>query len=284
MYYFIALATGVVISVMIAVNGGLTGVYGLYLATAIIHATGLILISTIAWIKKDRVFVKHPWFLYTGGFIGIVTIMSNNLAFGRISLSAILALGLLGQTITGIAVDQYGLLGMPKYSFNKSKLIGLILIIGGIAVMIDNVELLAMILSFVSGISIVLARTVNAKLADLTNARVSSVYNYITGLIGSVLILAILGRDELFSAQLFAMQGSWFIYFGGALGLCVVLLSNITVVKISAFYLTMLVFIGQIFAGLLIDVVLSGQLSIENLLGGVFVAFGLCISIYMDRR
>ena len=79
------------------------------------------------------------------------------------------------------------------------------------------------------------------------------------------------------------MQNQW-IYFGGAVGLLVVLLSNVTVVKVSAFYLTLLVFIGQIFSGILIDVIITGQLHPGNLIGGMFVGVGLIFNLWLDYR
>ena len=68
------------------------------------------------------------------------------------------------------------------------------------------------------------------------------------------------------------------------MGVCVVLLGNITVLKVSAFYLTLLIFVGQIFAGVLIDVALTQELSIHIVFGGVLVALGLCINLIMDSK
>jgi len=64
----------------------------------------------------------------------------------------------------------------------------------------------------------------------------------------------------------------------------VVILGNITVVKVSAFYLTLLIFIGQIFSGILIDAVISGEFSARILTGGILVAIGLCVNLLLDRK
>jgi len=287
MFYLLSLLTGILISVMVAFNGGLTEQYGVYSATIIIHIAGLILITSIVLFKRDKVFsARYPIYLYLGGAIGVFTTVFNNLAFGRISVSAILALGLLGQSIAGLTIDQFGLFGMAKHSFTKGKFIGLFLIIGGIASMIDNLEVVAVVVSLIAGVNIVLSRTLNAKLADLTNVRTGTFYNYFVGLILSVFVFLILGRGEIiFSGyRMMSLSSSWWIYLGGILGVCVVLLSNITVVKISAFYLTLLIFIGKIFSGILIDVVITHQLSYRNLIGGLLVAFGLIVNLLMDSK
>ena len=287
MYYSLSLLMGMLIAVMIAFNGGLTERYGIYSAAVIIHVVGLILITAIVLTKREKVFEKrHAWFLYIGGAIGVLTTVFNNFAFGRISISAILALGLLGQSVAGLVIDKYGLWGMPKYPFTKSKLIGLIISLFGIASMITGFEIIAVIVSFAAGVAIVTSRVANGKLADLTNIRVSTFYNYMIGLAGSVLVFIILGGNEVLLPEfgVDSLSSSWWIYLGGTLGVGVVLLSNIVVVKISAFYLSLLIFIGQIFTGIIIDLVISRELSYRTLIGGVLVATGLCINLYLDRR
>jgi len=284
LYYFLSLLTGILISVMIAFNGGLSELYGVYSATVIIHIVGLILITALALINRDRLFSKRQtWFLYLGGALGVLTTVSNNLAFGRISVSAMLALGLFGQSIAGLMFDQYGFFNMPKYPFVKRKLIGLLFIIGGIVSMVNNFEVIAVIVSFVAGVNIVISRTLNAKLAALTSVRTGTFYNYLIGLFVSIPVFLLLGRNEITLAE-FAVSPNWFIYLGGMLGVCVVLLCNITVMKISALYLTLLIFIGQVFSGILIDVIISQELSLRNLIGGVLVAIGLCINLFLDSK
>jgi len=284
MYYFISLLMGILISIMIAFNGGLTQQYGVYTATVIIHIVGLILIAAVVLIKREHFFPKRfAWFLYLGGAIGVLTTVFNNLSFGRISVSAILALGLLGQSIAGLVIDQYGLFNMPKHLFTKQKIIGLVLILIGIASMINNFEWLAVVVSFIAGINIVLSRTINAKLADVTSVRVSTFYNYLVGLAVAIPVFLLLGRGETRIAA-FVFSANWYIYLGGVLGVCVVLLGNIAVMKVSAFYLTLLIFIGQVFSGILIDIVISQEISLRNLVGGVFVALGLSINLWLDKR
>jgi transporter family-2 protein len=284
MYYFLSLLTGMLISVMVALNGGLTMQYGVYSATVIVHITGLLLISVLLFAKRGRPFNKRrAWFLYLGGIIGVFTTVFNNFAFGRISVSAILALGLFGQSITGLLIDQYGLFGMAKHPFGRQKIFGLLLILSGIASMINNFEVLAVAVSFAAGVCIVISRTLNAKLAGLTSVWISTFYNYLTGLVLAVCVFFILGRGELESVKL-VISPNLYIYFGGTLGVCVVFLSNVTVAKISAFYLTLLIFVAQVFSGVLIDIIISQEFSLRNLVGGALVALGLCVNLLLDNK
>jgi transporter family-2 protein len=268
---------------MIAFNGGLTEKYGVYSSTVIIHIVGLLLISIVASCKRDKLFSKKTkWYLYLGGAIGVLTTIFNNVGFSRISVTSILALGLFGQSITGLIVDQYGFLDMPRHSFQKKKLIGLSLILCGIVSMMENYDILAVVVSFIAGINLVLSRTLNAKLAEHTNIRISTFYNYLIGLLFAIIAYLIFGGNE--RTINFTFSPNVYIYFGGLLGVCVVLLSNILVVKISSFYLSLFLFIGQVFSGILIDVVISQVFSLRNMTGGIFVAVGLSINLFLDKK
>ena len=72
------------------------------------------------------------------------------------------------------------------------------------------------------------------------------------------------------------------VYLGGLVGVIVISLSNYITPKISAFYLTLLIFIGQLFAGTIIDL-LTNELSIGKVIGGIFVLIGLSYNLLVDR-
>ena len=58
------------------------------------------------------------------------------------------------------------------------------------------------------------------------------------------------------------------------LGVCIVTLFNAVAPKISSFYVSLLSFVGQIFAGVALDALLAGAFSLPNLIGGVLVTAG----------
>ena len=284
MYYLLSLLTGILITVMVAINGGLTEQYGIYPATVIIHVVGLVLITVLLAAKRERPFGKRQkWFLYLGGAIGTIITVFNNLAFGRISVSAIMAIVLFGQGIAGLIIDQYGWMGIPKRPFDKHKIIGLFIILCGIAAMITSFEAVAVLVSFAAGIFIVISRTLNARLAGLTSLKVSTFYNYLIGLAVAVPALFLLGGGGFPLPAEFTLSKSY-IYLGGIFGVCVVLLSNVVVMRISAVYLSLLLFIGNIFSGIIIDAIISRSFSSRNLIGGVLVTAGLCVNLILDNK
>jgi transporter family-2 protein len=137
MYRLISAFIGVLITIMILLNGVLSQKLGNYASTFIIHLLGLIFISIIVIVKKNKIsFSKDiPAYLYSGGILGVFTILFNNISFNSLGASLTLALGLLGQSICSLILDHYGVLGMKVVKFKKEKLIGLIIIASGIVIM-----------------------------------------------------------------------------------------------------------------------------------------------------
>ena len=285
MYYLLSLITGILVAVMITVNGGLTTLYGVYSATVVIHVVGLLVIGAIMLFRREKTFVRGlPWYLYIGGVIGVATTACTNYAFGRISVSAILAIGLFGQSVMGLLVDQFGLFKMRVHRFRLYQLPGLLLVALGIFCMLyGSFPLLPTLAVFASGVLLVVSRTFNARLAEQTSFYTSTFFNYVFGLATAIPVFLLLGRAEPSSAG-FALSQDWWIYFGGAIGVCTVFLSSVVVVKIPALYITLLLFVGQVFTGVCLDALLDGAFSLQNLLGGVFVALGLSLNLLFERH
>lgn len=125
---------GMLITLMITLNGSLSNVTGNYTSSVIIHLVGLIGIILVLMITQSKLVIKKdlPFYLYSAGLIGVVTVLFNNISIASIGVSLTVSLGLLGQTIFSLVSDHYGLFGMKKVVFNRRKLIGLVIIIIGI--------------------------------------------------------------------------------------------------------------------------------------------------------
>lgn len=137
MYNFLSLLIGILIAIMVAFNGELSNGIGNYSSLIVIHILGYALLVFLMLYKKIKIPFKMtlPLWLYSAGAIGVATVLINNITYSSIGVSLPVALGLLGQSLTSIVFDHYGLLGMPKVEFNKKKLIGIIVIIIGVCIM-----------------------------------------------------------------------------------------------------------------------------------------------------
>lgn len=286
MYHLIAAAASALIALMIVINGQLTAVCDIYAATVIIHLTGLILISAVLLLKKE-----HPFFLrgtapvlFSGGAIGICSTVFNNVAFGKISVSAILALGLCGQIVTSLIIDHFGFFHMPVRKFGVRKLPGLLCTFTGILFLLHGSTFVwsAVAVSLLSGASVVTSRSVNAELAEVSSPLISTWYNYTVGLTGALLLWAFAVATKASSfTQTFSP--SPILYTGGLLGVGTVLMLNLTVKKMPAFLMTLIMFIGQLSAGILLDLILGAPLSPQQLAGCLVTSIGLVVHLTADR-
>ncbi|MCL2707987.1 MAG: DMT family transporter [Defluviitaleaceae bacterium] len=295
MYYSLSFLTGLIISVMITLNGLLTDQFGIYAATVIIHIAGFAVIAPIIIISGEKPFrgMQKPY-LYVGGLIGVFITVFNNVAFGRISVSAIMALGLFSQSAAGFIIDWRGSLGMKKIPFDKRKISGMSVILCGIVAMLligqdgwlklDGPKTAAVAASVAAGACVAVSRLYNAKLASLTSVKNSSFFNYLTGLALALPVFILLGKNETPLAEINLTFADGYVFLGGVIGVATIMLSNATVMKISAFYYTLLLFVGQVSAGMLIDLILAKKFSTGILAGGLLVASGMCLNLLFDRR
>lgn len=284
MYYLLSILTGVVISVMVCLNGGLTAAYGNYTAAVIIHVVGVLFASTICVLRREKLGIKKqvPNWAYLGGAIGVLTTVFNNYAYGYISMTSIIALGLLGQSVSSVLLDYFGWLGLKKRQLGKSSAVGYFTALIGIFVMMDNsvsAAAFSVLLSLGAGVTVVLSRTINARLSMGTSPLIGSLINHLVGLpICIVLLLCLQSPIGMETAG----AKPW-MYLGGVLGVMTVLLFNITVPRVSAFRLTLLSFIGQIFTGIVLDFSLGLEYSSSTFAGGMIITAGLLINMLLEQ-
>lgn len=284
MYYLLSILAGVVISVMVYLNGGLTSAYGTYTAAVIIHVIGVIFAGTICILKRKNIKIKNyaPLWAYFGGAIGVLTTLFNNYSFGRITMTSIVALGLLGQSLSSVILDSFGWLGVEKRQVNKNSVIGYLGATIGIFIMLDksvSEAIFAVALSLSAGITVVMSRTVNARLSTETSPLVGSLINHMVGLPICFILAIVLQRPIWFMA----ISIKPWLYLGGVLGVVTVLLFNITVPKVSAFRLTVLSFTGQIFTGITLDIALGLEYSTATFAGGLVIATSLLANMLLEQ-
>ena len=129
--------SGVMIAVMLLMNGQLSVAWGSWAAAVIIHLVGLGVVLIWLLARRERPFVRSgmPCYLYLGGAVGAVATVFTNLSAPAIGVSATIALGLLGQTAASSLIDAKGIQGAKKARFRLRSALGIALIAAGIWVM-----------------------------------------------------------------------------------------------------------------------------------------------------
>lgn len=138
------------------------------------------------------------------------------------------------------------------------------------------------LISILAGVSVVLSRIINSKLGDKIGVFQSTLYNFLTGLLFSIIILFISKENFMTTGHTFSSIPS-VAFIGGLIGVSFITLSNYIAPKISAFYMTLLIFIGQLFIGIIIDYFTLNQISMGKIIGGLVVLVGLAYNLQIDK-
>lgn len=142
---------------------------------------------------------------------------------------------------------------------------------------------IAIIVSVSAGIAIVFGRIFNAKMAEKMGLFQGALINYIAGFIVSILLTLIMREYLVFSHELFMGIPIW-AYLGGILGIGIVVMSSYLTHKVSAFYLTLLIFLGQLVTGVFIDYFVTKEVPIGKSIGGILVVIGFLYNLKVDYQ
>jgi transporter family-2 protein len=139
-YFFIVLAVvaGMMMPTQAAINSKLADeVNGPILAAFVSFAVGtiaLLVYILVAGIPLSNLGqLKNASLIsWTGGFLGAFFVASAVILVPRLGVALTFSLLIAGQMLITIVLDHYGFLGIPVKEVNIQRLLGVLLIIGGV--------------------------------------------------------------------------------------------------------------------------------------------------------
>ncbi|KEH93719.1 DMT family transporter [Clostridium massiliodielmoense] len=140
-----------------------------------------------------------------------------------------------------------------------------------------------LMLSFIAGSIIIISMTLNSRLSDYIGLLEGTLINFLSGLIPAAIYLLINYKSTNLNIDIFKNVPIW-MYFGGAVGVLVVCFSNFVMPKIPTIYTTLLIFIGQLFVGTIVDYYSNVPISKYKLLGGALIIAGLFYNFRVDKK
>ncbi len=137
------------------------------------------------------------------------------------------------------------------------------------------------LMTILIGFTTILSMAQNSSLSRKIGLTNTSVLNYATALITALVIFAFFGHLSDFNG----LKGmNYFAYFGGLLGLIVVIVSSYALSHISVIIGSMLMYTGQMLASFAIDYFLGTKISPLKILGIVLVVTGIYVNNYIDYK
>lgn len=137
-FILLALCAGMMIPFQSAMNAqlgkALQSPYYAALSVFVIAAIGLslyVLVNRYA-VPSTQQFSDAPTWSYLGGVLGGAYILLIVLCAPKLGIGNVTVLVLLGQILSALIIDQFGLLRAPVHTINIQRIIGVILVIAGV--------------------------------------------------------------------------------------------------------------------------------------------------------
>ena len=143
--------------------------------------------------------------------------------------------------------------------------------------------MLYIILAVFCGCITIISMIINSHLAKKIGTLKGTFINYIVGLTTTIVLMIIVKSSFDLSYSSF-VKIPWWALLGGLLGVMVVSSSNIVLPKIPTIYTTLLIFIGQLFTGILIDYFRVGFISKGKIIGGLLILLGLLYNSNVEKK
>jgi len=134
-----ALAGGIVLPIQVAINSLLKSHIGQPMQVTFVSyvagAFGALFICVIARypLPAAAAISGTSWWMWFAGCLGTFYVWSTIFAAPQIGAALTLALAVAGQMIAATLLDHYGAFGLQKYPISTTRLMGIALVIAGVA-------------------------------------------------------------------------------------------------------------------------------------------------------
>ncbi len=131
----IGLLGGVAVGLQSPIAGRMGEKIGGTASSVIVHLSGLI-VSLVMLVLRGGEKIKEwptlPWYMLVSGAFGLVLIQTITVTLPRLGGAAMIALIIVGQLVTGLAIDTFGWFGVAARPLEFTRLAGAaLLLIGG---------------------------------------------------------------------------------------------------------------------------------------------------------
>lgn len=132
----IAAIAGMAMALQGSLNAILGKIIGTLETTLVVHLIGITVVIIALFLFKlgtgNLTLLKSaPWYTYLGGVLGVLIIFGVALSIPRTGVANATTAIIVGQLVTALLIDQYGLFGLDKVPFTFWKGLGLAFLAAG---------------------------------------------------------------------------------------------------------------------------------------------------------
>jgi bacterial/archaeal transporter family-2 protein len=138
LYYLLGLGVGAGLVVQVGMNSTLRSLLGSPIVAALISfLVGSLALAVYAGVARTPLPLRAqlgavPAWAWLGGVLGAFYVASSVIVGPRLGAATLLALVVLGQLGTSLLVDHYRWLGFPQHPLNLVRVLGAVLLFGGV--------------------------------------------------------------------------------------------------------------------------------------------------------
>ena len=243
MFVVVAMLVGAIVPVQTAVNtrfrmsvGSPVAASFLSFIVAVVAATFLAGCVTGQFVPDVGRAMAEPWWIWLGGFMGVMFITGNIVLFPFLGTVETVILPILGQVIMGLVVDCLGLFGSPQVAVSGLRLLGAVTVVVGVTLVLEvlrmpagrditrasrpnGIRLWALrIFGVIMGVGSATQTAVNGRLGAVVGSPLQA--GQISLAVGLVVLLVLaLGLSASRRALATGVSpGPWWMWMGGVLG------------------------------------------------------------------
>ncbi len=131
----LAVGIGLVLSLQPPINAGLARFTGVVESSAISFGVGAVLLFAAALVMGKGSLLaatQAPPVYWLGGLLGAAYVTFAVFLVPRIGALALMASVIVGQLTASLLIDHFGILGVPVHPVSWHRIIGLIVMLGGL--------------------------------------------------------------------------------------------------------------------------------------------------------
>jgi len=287
LYSIAALGLGAVLTAMSGLNSAFAARAGNLLSTLVVHLVGLAAVSALLLVRPEPRKGGHPaFYLYGAGVFGVLLVLGSNLCFRGLGASLTVSIYLFSQVAGSILTEATGFLGMGRHRFDPRRLGAVAMVLAGIAVMTEagRPALPLVLLAFATGFFPLLCSLLNARLAAEVGVFRGVRINFLAGLGATLAAILVSGTELRGAPALIATVPLPVLAGGGLLSVLAVGGLNVVFPRLPTLRATLLLFLGQLAAGLAVDAVVLGAVNPRKAIGAAIVVAGLLLDAAVEAQ
>jgi bacterial/archaeal transporter family-2 protein len=125
---------GVAVGLQSPIAGAMGQRIGGIAGSFIIHVSGAIFSGLLLFLRggeKLKDWSTLPWYMPCAGIFGLLLYITISITLPRVGSTMMVVLIIIGQLVTGVVVDHFGLLGVPTRPVDLLRVIGVVVLVLG---------------------------------------------------------------------------------------------------------------------------------------------------------